>query len=210
VCGRSGILKGGYSCQICGRRICGAHSELPQTQIAIDQNVAIHLISNAPSSIQKENVARYTNNGCGYCMGVIVCPGCLSWLDYWSKDLHSYQQAAKRNYWTQQYMEEAKRLERSGRFEEAAVAYEKAEAWDDAGRVRGKGSTHMVKNVSVDLNQLVSQLRTGGLALTYKCTTCGANLMIGSGGIDAPKTCPYCSSNIDTELMSTLLRSALR
>lgn len=107
-------------------------------------------------------------------------------------------------------MELARKYERAGRFEDAANEYEKAEEWDDAGRVRREGSTSVVKSVNVDLNRLLDDLRRGGLALNYKCHGCGAGITVGSAGSDAPKFCPYCGVMIDSNSLSDLLRSALR
>ncbi len=80
ICGKSGMLMGGYTCQVCGRRICKAHSELTSGQTTINKDVAAYLISTNPSSIRGQNVARITNNG-SFAMGAICCPECLSWLN---------------------------------------------------------------------------------------------------------------------------------
>lgn len=79
ICGKSGFLLGGYTCQICERRICKAHSELRHAQTLIDSDNARLLISSDPSSVKGKSVARETNNGAldAY---VIVCPDCLKWL----------------------------------------------------------------------------------------------------------------------------------
>ena len=79
ICGKSGMLMGGYTCQICERRICKAHSELRSAQTMIDKEIAPDLISSAPFSAKGQCVARLTNNG-KYAAGVIVCPDCLKWL----------------------------------------------------------------------------------------------------------------------------------
>ncbi len=79
ICEKSGMLMGGYTCQVCGRRICKAHSELRSAQTMIDKEIALYLVSSTPSSVRGQSVARVTGNG-AYATGVIVCPECLSWL----------------------------------------------------------------------------------------------------------------------------------
>jgi hypothetical protein len=79
ICGKSGLMMGGYKCQICDRRICKAHSELHYVQFPIDTENARLLISSDPSSVKGKGVARETNNG-ALRANVIVCPDCLKWL----------------------------------------------------------------------------------------------------------------------------------
>ena len=86
ICGKSGLLMGGYACELCGRRVCKAHSELRSAQTMIDKEIAPYLISIAPSSDRGQSVARITSNG-AYTQGVIVCPDCLSWVGSAQKSL---------------------------------------------------------------------------------------------------------------------------
>jgi hypothetical protein len=204
VCGKSGTFIGGGPCTLCEIWVCGTHN---RQVVTINQDFAIHVIGSAPDSNQKRKIASLTKTG--PLVGIHVCPNCYSWMDYWSKDLFRAQQAAKRKYSYNQHVEEAKKLERAGRYEDAAKEYEKAEEWDNAGRVRKEGSTQVVKTVNVDLNRLMEDLRRGGLALNYKCHSCGGGITIGSGGVDAPKFCPYCGVMVDTKTLSDMLRTAL-
>jgi hypothetical protein len=205
VCGRSGTFIGGSVCGLCESWVCGIHN--PQI-ITIDPNVAIHIIDKAPGSKQKATVESLMKQSKST-IRLYVCPTCYAWVDNWSKDLFSMQLAAKKKFARNQHMEEALRYERAGRHEDAAKEYELCEAWDDAGRVRREGSTQVIKTINVDLNRLMEDLRRGGLALNYKCHSCGGGITIGSGGVDAPKFCPYCGVMIDTKTLSDMLRTAL-
>ena len=207
VCGKSGAFIGGGPCALCSRWICLSH---PLQTTAINQNVVAHIMNNAPSSVEKTQLMLLTRSGTVPIYSVNVCLSCFTWVDYWGKVLHRYHQDANRKHFTQQCLENAERFERAGRFEDAAKEYEKAEAWDDAGRVRRESSTHVVKTVNVDLNRLMDDLRRGGLALNYKCHSCGGGITIGSGGMEAPKFCPYCGVMVDSKTLSDLLRTALR
>lgn len=206
VCGKSGAFIGGSPCGLCGIWICKNHKS---QSVTINQNLAIHLLGGAPDSKQKSFVVSGSRNGSSSMNVARVCPACLSWVDYWSKDLYRIQQQTKDRYQTQQHLEQAQRFERSGRFEDAAKEYENAGAWDEAGRVRREGKAQVVKTVNVDLNRLMEDLRRGGLALNYRCHSCGGGITIGTGGMDPPKYCPYCGIMIDTKTMSDLLRTAL-
>jgi|GEM_PF-5327876 len=79
ICGKSGLLMGGYACEVCGKRICKAHSELHSAQTMIYKEIVPYLISSAPSSVIGQSVARITDNGT-YTQGVLICPDCLKWL----------------------------------------------------------------------------------------------------------------------------------
>jgi hypothetical protein len=99
--------------------------------------------------------------------------------------------------------------ERSGDFDKAIASYEALGLYDEAGRVRGM--SNVKKTVTVDLNELITQLRYGGLALNYRCPSCGASLTI-DAKTDAAglKYCGYCGTAIDLETLNSLLRTALR
>lgn len=207
ICGRSGILIGGAPCVICGIHVCGAHQRM---QCSFNQDLACHVMNQAPDSLQKNGMMSLTNHGKNPLLGALVCSQCYGWVDFWSKDLYKKQDAARKKYTLDQHLSQAQKYERAGRFEDAAKEYEKAEAWDEAGRVRKEGSTQVVKSVNVDLNKLLDDLRRGGLALNYRCHSCGGGITIGSGGVEAPKFCPYCGIMIDSRTLSDILRTALR
>jgi len=82
--------------------------------------------------------------------------------------------------------------------------------WKEAGDVRRQGNATTVKNISVNRNELMADLRRGGLALNYKCHNCGGTLTIdGRSASSTVSFCPYCGSKIDTETLASLIRTAL-
>jgi DNA-directed RNA polymerase subunit RPC12/RpoP len=107
-------------------------------------------------------------------------------------------------------LSEAHRAERAGRYEDAAKAYERVNLLDTARALRERGRSSTVRNVNVNVNSLIDQLKTGGLSVPYKCQGCGATITIdsntGSGGL---RYCAYCGSAINTEALASLIRSAL-
>lgn len=105
---------------------------------------------------------------------------------------------------------EAHRAERSGRYEDAANSYEKLNLLDKARSLRERNRVSTVRQVNVNINSLIDQLRTGGLTVPYRCQGCGATITIdskvGEGGM---RYCSYCGSAIDTELLARMIQQAL-
>jgi hypothetical protein len=95
-----------------------------------------------------------------------------------------------------------------GRYEEAALSYESIGMWKEAGDTRKMSKT--VKNVNVDVNQLIESVRYSGLGLQYKCNNCGASLKIENPDVGRIKHCSYCGASIDTEAMMMILKETLR
>jgi rRNA maturation endonuclease Nob1 len=95
-----------------------------------------------------------------------------------------------------------------GRYEEAAVAYERLGMWKEAGDTRRMERT--VKNVNVDLNKLLEEIRYGGLGLQYKCPNCGSSTAFKESDVGAIKNCAYCGAQIDTDSMMKIIREAIR
>lgn len=99
------------------------------------------------------------------------------------------------------------RYRKSGRYEDAALIFESRGHWEDAGKVRAEA--RRTKNINVDVNSLMDDLRQGGLGLQYKCRSCGA--MLSAKGADGGlRFCSYCCCQVDTEAMERILRDALR
>ena len=95
-----------------------------------------------------------------------------------------------------------------GRFEEAAVHYESLNMWKEAGDTRKLSRT--VKNVNVDVNQLIDTVKYSGLGLQYKCHNCGASIKMNDGEVGNIKHCSYCGASVDTDAMMKILREAMR
>jgi hypothetical protein len=64
-----------------------------------------------------------------------------------------------------------------------------------------------IRHISVDLNQLLSQIRREGLVIPYKCPNCGGTLKI--TGKKNVQTCRYCDSDLDMGTLSDFIRSLL-
>jgi DNA-directed RNA polymerase subunit RPC12/RpoP len=89
----------------------------------------------------------------------------------------------------------AKTYETAYRLEDAAKIYENLGMWEDAGRVRKKDK--QFTNITLDLNNLIDQLKKGNLATTYKCGNCGGNIGIdGETDVKGLKFCNYCGAAI--------------
>jgi hypothetical protein len=95
-----------------------------------------------------------------------------------------------------------------GRYEEAALSYESIGMWKEAGDTRRMSKT--VKNVNVDVNQLIESVKYSGLGLQYKCNNCGASLKIENPDVGRIKHCAFCGASIDTEAMIMLLKETLK
>jgi hypothetical protein len=105
----------------------------------------------------------------------------------------------------------AKNLELAKSYEDAAKEYEKLTMWKEAGEMREKGSSRTVKHVSVDLNDLLDRVRDGGLAIPYKCRSCGADISVdGNSNVSGLRFCSYCGTATDTETLTTILKDALK
>lgn len=105
----------------------------------------------------------------------------------------------------------AKNLELARRYEDSARVYESLGLWKEAGETREKKTSRTVKHVTVNLNDLIERLRDGGLAIPFKCRSCGATITIDKNSdSESLRFCEYCGSATNTELLQNLLQQALR
>lgn len=101
-------------------------------------------------------------------------------------------------------------LEKAGNYESAAKVYEGQKLWSLAGKVREKARIQTVKHVTVDMNQLIEQIGSRGLAVPYKCHNCGAAITIDkNSSVSGLKFCSYCGSAYNIEDMSKIVQEAL-
>jgi len=101
-------------------------------------------------------------------------------------------------------------LEKAGNFEGAARIFEENKLWSMAGKVREKDRVQTVKHVTVDMNQLIEQIGSRGLAVPYKCHNCGAGITIDkNSSVSGLKFCSYCGSAYNIEDMSKIVQEAL-
>lgn len=105
---------------------------------------------------------------------------------------------------------QAKHYETAERLEEAAKTYERIGMAKEAGEVRRRLRRESATQVQVDVNQLIDQIRKGGLSTTYTCPACHSPIPISSASSpDSLRTCGFCGSTIQTaDLVRFLARVA--
>lgn len=102
-----------------------------------------------------------------------ACPYCGN------KILISEEEASKLE------IEEIDKLERAGRYEDAAQKYEELEMWDKAGECRRKAKTNYVVSANVNIGKIGT--------ISMECSHCGASQPIASKSNEV--TCKYCGKN---------------
>lgn len=106
----------------------------------------------------------------------------------------------------------AQNLMKVRRFEDAAKIYEYMRMYEKAGKTRAKDKEVRVKRVevSVDLNNLLKQVKDGGVVVVYRCPLCRAPMKIGKDtSIDSLRVCEHCGSEIKAVDIADLLKTAL-
>ncbi len=111
-----------------------------------------------------------------------------------------------------QELDRIENLEKAGRYEEAAIEYEKLQLYEKAGEMRRKDKMVIVRNtnISVDLNYFLSQIREGGIVAVYSCPKCGGKLKVDkNASLEQLRTCVHCGNEIQSMEISAFLRTAL-
>jgi DNA-directed RNA polymerase subunit RPC12/RpoP len=104
----------------------------------------------------------------------------------------------------------ARNMEKAGNFEKAAVLLEKHRFWEEAGRMRRLDDQQVIKHITVDMNTLIDQVGTKGLAIPYKCSSCGASITIDKDSKqEGLKFCSYCGTAYNIDDMTKIIQSAL-
>jgi ribosomal protein L37AE/L43A len=81
------------------------------------------------------------------------------------------------------------------RHEEAAKIYEGLGMFKEAGEVRRVGRRQVTTQVQVNVNDLMQQLRTMGVAANYTCPVCHSPTVItATTSPDALAKCQYCGA----------------
>ena len=76
--------------------------------------------------------------------------------------------------------------------------------------MRKKDKVQIVKNISIDLNQLLDKLKTGGLMTVYKCPNCSANIKIsGTTSVQKLSKCEYCGTILQTDDLVKFIQDIL-
>lgn len=83
----------------------------------------------------------------------------------------------------------------AGRYEDAAVLYEKLGMWKEAGDLRNRGRQQYITQVHVNVNDLLQQLRAMGVSASYTCPVCRSpSTITGTTSPDALAKCQYCGA----------------
>jgi DNA-directed RNA polymerase subunit RPC12/RpoP len=106
-------------------------------------------------------------------------------------------------------LKQARDLEYVGRFEEAAMIYERLGLRDEARRVRIEPKNRVLKTIQVDLNRLLDQIRTEGLLFVYRCPNCGASVESGDTRPGTLQTCAHCGTGFETLAVADFIRRAM-
>lgn len=102
------------------------------------------------------------------------------------------------------FIEEIKKLETAGKFDEAALEYEKLGMTEQAeqARKRIKPTTKLHSDVTSQVQNLVKR----GKTLTYYCCHCGVSLKIGAKSPKIQKTCPNCDGDLEVIDLGKLIK----
>ena len=104
----------------------------------------------------------------------------------------------------------AVRAEQAGRYEDAANEYEKLNFLDKARSLRERDKTTTVRQVQVNINHLLDQMKQGSLVVPYKCPSCYASIKIsGETTPDRLTNCPYCGTTLAITDIEKFLSSIL-
>jgi len=104
----------------------------------------------------------------------------------------------------------ARNMEKAGNYEKAAVLLEKYHFWEEAGRMRKLDDQKVIKHITVDMNELIDQVGTKGLAIPYKCSSCGATITIDKDSKqEGLKFCSYCGTAYNIDDMTKMIQHAL-
>ncbi len=107
---------------------------------------------------------------------------------------------------------QAQNLEKAGRFEEAALVYDKYGMFEESKKLRRKEKEVTVKQtgVTVDLNRLLQQVKDGGIVAVYRCPHCLERFKVdGETTLSSLKTCQYCGTKIEALDLVDFLKTAL-
>jgi hypothetical protein len=105
-------------------------------------------------------------------------------------------------------LQHALNLLKAERFEDAAKVYESLSMWKEAGEARRNGKRNVVTQVQVDVNNLIDQVKKGGLTTSYACPACQSPIRIDSSAdVGTLRHCQYCGTAIQsTDLVDFLSR----
>jgi lysine biosynthesis protein LysW len=107
----------------------------------------------------------------------------------------------------------AANVEAAGRPLDAAKIYEKnLKMYDKARELREKDKQVVVRrtDILVNLNELLRQVKDGGIVAVYRCPHCGGKLKIDKNvTMDKLRVCEHCGSEIEIMNLADFLRTVL-
>lgn len=106
----------------------------------------------------------------------------------------------------------ASNLEKCGRPLDAAQIFENLLMYDKAKKLREKDKHFVVKNtaVSVNLNDLLKQVKDGGIVAVYRCPHCKGKLKLSKETtMNSLRTCEYCGTEIEALDLIDFLHTVL-
>lgn len=106
-------------------------------------------------------------------------------------------------------LNEVRRAEQAGRYEDAARGFEALNFLGKAKSLREQARQSSVRQVNVNVNELIDQLREGGLSVPYRCHSCGATITVNGADGGGLRFCSYCGTAVNTEALQEILRGAL-
>src|SRR3990172_5978012 len=95
----------------------------------------------------------------------------------------------------------AQNLEKCGRTQDAAKAFEDLRMYDKSRELRERDRQILVKktDISVNLNALLQQVKDGGIVAIFRCPHCGGKLKINEKTtVSSLRTCEHCGSEIES------------
>jgi uncharacterized protein (UPF0212 family) len=101
-------------------------------------------------------------------------------------------------------------LEKAARYEDAGDLFEEFGLFEEAGVARKKASKQVVTNITIDINQLLEKLKSGGMVSVYKCPNCGASIKIsGDTTTTQLSKCEFCGTVLRTDDLMRFIQDIL-
>jgi len=101
-------------------------------------------------------------------------------------------------------------LEKAGRYADAGDLFEEFGMFEAAGAARKKVKAQVVTNITLDINQLLDKLKSGGLVTVYKCPNCGASIKIsGETSTTQLSKCEFCGTVLRTDDLLKFIQDIL-
>lgn len=191
VCGRSFDRLGTlytFPCSFCEGLICRECVE--DRNFEIKEPLLDHLKRFGLTFFQGMRQFDYYNTMWEIPPGYYLCKNCVYFLNgpEFIKHLKSY-------------------YEETGRLEELAELSEYQGQLEDAKHIRQAARAHPHPN----LNSLIDKLREEGLAVPYRCPSCGANITVDSrANAEGLKFCSYCGTAVNMDALVRVLEASLK